>query len=94
MVLARQMVHREAPGHGLLVEWVRLLRSVRLASVATRFGADDELGARQRQQIAELNGIDDIRRREHHPTIGPAISHGDGADPIAGYDRSDGLVLE
>ena len=48
----------------------------------------------ERQQVAELGRVDEVRRREHASTTGRAIAHGHCTDAIAVDVRRDRLVIE
>ena len=64
VILARQPVHGETPGDGLLVERVgRAGQGVQLAGLRLALGADDVLHVSQRQQVAQLGGVEDPRAR-------------------------------
>ncbi len=60
VVCARQPVHGEAPGDGLLVERVGVSgQGVQFAGLRLTFGADDVLHSGEVQQIAEFGGVEE-----------------------------------
>ena len=67
MVLARMVFQTKAPGDGLLVERIGVLRCRGLTSFRAGFGPRHVFHSSQRQQISELCGFQHPRRR-HDPT--------------------------
>ncbi len=83
VVFARQVVGREAPGDGLLVQRVGLLQCMQLAGLGLRFGAQHMLDAGQRQQLAGFSGIDEQGGREHQIAAGCDVVHRHGTHRVA-----------
>lgn len=63
MVLAWEVVDREAPRHRLLIERVRIaLERVRLAGLGLTLGPDHVLDSGDRQELAELGRVEHVAR--------------------------------
>ena len=67
---------------------------VRLAGPVPALGADDELDAGHRQQVAQLGRVEEIGGDQRSLLSGPPVADHHGADPVALDVRPDRLVLE
>ena len=94
MILAVEVVDREAAGDPLLVVGLGAGRCVRLAGLVLALGAGHELDARQRQQIAQLGGVEEVGGDQHPLAAGLAVANGDRPDAVALDVGTDRLVLE
>jgi hypothetical protein len=92
VVLAREVIHREAAGERLVVRRLRLGFGARLAGVALRLGPGDILGAGERQQFARLGGVDEQRGVQHDVAARLEAAPAHGAHAIAGDVGRDRLV--
>jgi hypothetical protein len=92
VILAGEIVHREAARKRLLIARPVLVRTVRLAGDAARLAPGDELGARQRQQVAELGRIHEERRAQNGVRAGGHASHPDCLHAVTGRVAADRLV--
>jgi hypothetical protein len=81
VLLAGPVFEREAPRERLHVVRLRLRRRVRLAGVVPRLETGDVLGAGQRQQVAQLGGVHDVRCGELGP-VAFGVFDDDSADPV------------
>ena len=84
MVFARQPVHGEAPGDGLLVQRVGIAgQGVQLAGLRLALGADDVLHAGQFQQVAGFGGVEEPVRADRRFVAAGEAAQRDGADAVA-----------
>ena len=94
VILTREVIHREAAGERLMIVGLRLGLRARFAGVALRLRPGDVLGARHRQQIAELRRIDEHRRPQHEAVPGFEVAHLHSLHAIAGRRRRRRLMPE
>ena len=94
VVLAVEVLDREAAGDPLLVTRLSGGCRVRLAGPVAGLGADDELGAGHGQQVAQLGRVEEIGGGQDAFLCGPSVADHHGADPIALDLRADRFVLE
>jgi hypothetical protein len=83
VVFAGQVVRRQAPGDGLLIERIGLGQGVQFVGLRLRLGAEHMLYACDVEQIADLGGVDEQRRRQYALQAGVQVLRVDGADAIA-----------
>ncbi len=67
---------------------------MRFAAVLVRLEAGDELGPGQRQQIAQLRRVEEVRAGQDHRPIRVQTMNRDGLDAIALDGSGGGLVVE
>ena len=82
MVLAVEVVHREAARERLLIPGLRPFGRVAVARLARGLETDRELDPGQRQQVPHLGGIKDIRGDQRPLVAGAEVAHDDRPDPI------------
>jgi len=91
----RQVIHGEAPRHGLLVERIGIaIERVELAGLGLAFRADDVFDTPQLQQVAQLGRVDDIRRVDGDLLPGVLARHGHGAQIVPVRFDGDGPVTQ
>ena len=94
MVLPRPVLQHEAAREPLQVERVRDRGGMRLAVFVLGLGAGDVLDLRQRQQVAVLGGVQDVRCGDDQPLARPQGGQFDGADVVAVDGDGDRPVLQ
>src|SRR5205085_6409757 len=94
VVRSLQVIERERVTKRLNVPRLRLGCRVRLARVALRLGAGDVLCLRERQEIAELGGIDEVRGSKQARSPALQVFDLNGEDAIAADLGGDRPVAE
>ncbi len=88
------IIHGEAPGDRLLVEWVGNLGGMGLPGVVAGLGADDEFGPGQGQQIPQFRGVDEVGSLDVDLSPGVEAADPDGLDHVTVCLGGDRDVLE
>ena len=94
VVLAVEVLDREAAGDRLLIVGLGGGGRVRLAGAVPRLGADHELDAGHRQQVAQLGRVEEIGRDQRPLPSGPPVADDHRANAVALHVGPNRLVLE
>src|SRR5262249_50559947 len=68
-------------------------RGMRLARLLARLETDDVFRLREREQISQFGGIEEVRGSEHEVAAAAQVAHRDGANAVGVDIGGDGPVL-